>query len=158
MSDGGRDGVRSAAGGLAWLEALARGEVEPPPAARLVGLSLVEVERGRAVFALEPQARHYNPMGVVHGGIISTILDTAMGCAVQSMLPAGTGYTTTDLHVTFVRAITEATGRVTAEGRSLHAGGRLATADGRLTDATGRLLAHAVTSCFVMPATTQRHG
>lgn len=141
---------RATMDGFAWLQALARGELPPPPAAQLVGLELVELERGRVVFAMTPGERHYNPMGVVHGGIITTILDTAMGCAVQSLLPSATGYTTTDLHVTFTRAVTAATGRVFAEGRSLHAGKRLATAEGRLTDGEGRLLAHAVTSCFVM--------
>lgn len=139
--------------GLDVLSAIGRGELPPPPVHQLLGIESGEIEAGRVSFTLEPQERHYNPMGVVHGGVLSTILDSALGCAVYSTLPAGTGYTTIDLHVTFVRAVTAATGRLRAEGRSLHTGARMATAEGRLTDASGRLLAHGTATCLVLAPT-----
>ncbi len=108
------------------------------------------VEAGVVAFTMTPQELHYNPMGVVHGGVLSLLLDSAMGCAVSSMLPAGTGYTTVDLHVTFVRAVTIDSGPLRAEGRALHVGGRVATAEGRITDAAGRLVAHGSESCLIL--------
>src|SRR4029077_12129194 len=116
----------------------------------LMGFSLVEVEEGRVVFAGEPDERLYNPMGAVHGGYAATMLDSAMGCAVNSALPAGAAYTTLELSVNLVRAITAETGLVRAEGRTLHVGRRAATAEGSLIAvASGKLLAHGTTSCVI---------
>jgi uncharacterized protein (TIGR00369 family) len=137
-------------GGLDFLLAIGRGELPVPPIHELLGVEGVEVERGRVVFALAPAERHTNPMGTVHGGVLATILDSAMACAVHSTLGAGASYTTTDLHVTFVRAATVRSGRLLAEGKLVHAGGRLATAEGRITDAQGRLVAHGVESCMIL--------
>ena len=102
--------------GLEYMHAIAAGEIPPPPIAVLLGFALEEVEEGRAVFAVTPQEFHYNPIGVVHGGLAATLLDSAMGCAVHSTLPAGVGYTTLEFKVNFARAITGDTGRVVCEG------------------------------------------
>ena len=125
-------------------------DIATAPIAELVGFDLVELGEGRASFAMDPAERHYNPLGTVHGGIAATLLDSAMGCAVHTTLEANETYTTLELKVNFVRAITEATGRVVAEGAVIHRGRRIATADARLTDEEGRLLAHATCTCMIM--------
>ena len=137
--------------GLEFLEAIGRGDLPPAPMATLLGIEPVEVSPGRAVFGGVPTEEFYNPIGTVHGGYAATILDSAMGCAVHTTLPAGVGYTTLELSVNLVRGITPATGPVLCEGTVLHAGRRTATADARLTDeASGKLLAHAKTTCLVL--------
>lgn len=144
--------LEAAAGmtGMEVLQAIAAGTLPPPPLAETLGFGLGEVAEGRASFVLDPAEYHYNPLGMVHGGVISALLDTAMGCAVHSTLPAGVGYGTTDLQVRFVRAVTTATGRIRADGTVVHRGGRLATAEGRLVaEATGKLLATATTACLL---------
>ncbi len=135
--------------GIAFLRALLEGTLPPPPMARLLGIQLVEVDEGRVVFAAQPGEQHYNPIGVVHGGLAATLLDSAMGCAVQTLLPAGTGYTTVELKVNLVRALTRETGEVRAEGKVVHLGSRVATAEGRLVDMHGKLYAHATTTCLI---------
>lgn len=135
--------------GLEFLQAIGRGELPPPPMARLMDLRLVEVAEGRVVFAVQPAEFHYNPIGVVHGGLACTICDTAMGCAVQSRLPAGSGYTTLELKVNLLRALTLETGPVRCEGTLIHMGRSTATAEARLTDAAGKLYAHATTTCML---------
>ena len=136
--------------GLEYMQSIAAGEIPPPPIAVLLGFELVEVEEGRAVFAVTPQEFHYNPIGVVHGGLAATLLDSAMGCAVHSTLAAGTGYTTLEVKVNFARAITGATGRVVCEGTLIHRGRTVATAEGRVTaEGTGKLLAHGTTTCLL---------
>ena len=136
--------------GLEAMHAIVAGELPGPPIAELVGFDLVEVGEGRASFELDPAERHYNPLGTVHGGIAATLLDSAMGCAVHTTLNEGEAYTTLELKVNYVRAITEATGRVVATGSVIHRGGRVATAEARLTDADGRLLAHGTSTCLIM--------
>ena len=139
--------------GLSYLRAIAAGELPPPPIAVLLNFSVVEVERGRAVFAGEPAEEHYNPIGVVHGGYTATLLDSAMGCAVHTTLPAGAGYTTLSLEVKFVRPTTTETNRVRAEADVVHRGRTQATAEGRLVAAdTGKLIAHATTTCLILGA------
>ena len=123
-----------------------------PPFSEISDAWLVEVAEGRIVFEAKPSARFYNPMGTVHGGWISTVLDSAMGCAVHSMLQAGQAYTTVELKVNFVRPVLEQTGIVRCEGKIVHVGGRLATAEGRLTDAAGKLLAHGSETCMIFAA------
>jgi uncharacterized protein (TIGR00369 family) len=135
--------------GLEYLRAIQAGELPPPPIASLMDMTLVEVGEGRIVFRAEPAEYHYNPLGTVHGGVAATLLDSAMGCVVQSLLPAGTGYTTLEIKVNYLRPITCSTGTVTCEGTIIHLGGRTATAEARLTDATGRLYAHGTTTCII---------
>ena len=138
--------------GLDYLRALITGDLPPPPISTLLGFRLREVEDGRAVFVGEPGEQHYNPIGSVHGGLAATLLDSALGCAVHTTLPAGVVYTSLEIKVNFVRPITAATGTVVCEGRVVHRGGRVATADGRLVaEATGKLLAHGTTTCLVTP-------
>jgi uncharacterized protein (TIGR00369 family) len=136
--------------GLEYMSAIAAGEIPPPPIAVLLGFELAEVEEGRAVFAVMPQEFHYNPIGVVHGGLAATLLDSAMGCAVHSTLPAGVGYTTLEFKVNFARPITGDTGRVVCEGTLIHRGRTVATAEGRvIAEDTGKLLAHGTTTCLL---------
>jgi uncharacterized protein (TIGR00369 family) len=136
--------------GLEAMHAIRAGDAPPPPIAELIGFDLVEVGEGRAVFGFDPAERHYNPLGTVHGGIAATLLDSAMGCAVHTTLHEGEAYTTLELKVNFVRAITEATGRIVASGSVIHRGSRVATAEARLTDEDGRLLAHGTSTCLIM--------
>ena len=107
------------------------------------------VEPGVVAMHSTPGFRHYNPIGSVHGGYAAILLDSAMGLAVQSMLPAGTGYTTLEFKISFIKGMTKDTGVVRTEGRTLNVGRRAATAEARITDAKGRLLAHATTTCLV---------
>jgi uncharacterized protein (TIGR00369 family) len=136
--------------GLNYIRAIAAGTLPPPPVAELLDFEIVEADAGRAVFALEPAEWMYNPIGMVHGGIAATILDSCMGCAVHTTLAAGVGYTTTDLQVRYIRAMGEATGRVLAEGRVVHAGRRTATAEGRVfVESDEKLIAHGSTGCVI---------
>jgi uncharacterized protein (TIGR00369 family) len=137
--------------GLQVLQAIAAGELPGAPIAELLGFEPIEAEEGRVVFAAVPDHRHYNPIGTVHGGLAATLLDSAMGCAVHSTLPAGTGYTTLELKVNFTRPITAETGRILCEGTVVHRGGRVATAEGRVyAEADGKLLAHGTTTCLIL--------
>ena len=138
--------------GLDFMRAIASGEIEQPPIARLLGFGVVEVEEGRALFSAEPGEQHYNPIGVVHGGLAATLLDSAMGCAVHTTLEAGWSYGTLDLSARFVRPITKDTGRILCEGVVVHRGGKLATTEGRLwAEETGKLLAHGTGSALLLP-------
>jgi uncharacterized protein (TIGR00369 family) len=132
------------------LQAMARGELPAPPVIATLGFVLDSVEAGRVQFSFEPAEYHYNPIGVVHGGLTATLCDSALGCAVHSTLPAGTAYTTLELKVNFVRALTKETGPVRCEGKVISVGGRVATAEARVTDAAGTLYAHATTTCLVI--------
>ena len=135
--------------GLEFLRRVVAGELPRPPIAALMNFSVAEVSEGRAVFTAEPAEYHYNPIGVVHGGLAATLLDSAMGCAVHSTLPAGAGYTTLEVKVNFVRPLTAETGRVRCEARVIHVGGRTATAEGRVLDGGGKLYAHGTTTCII---------
>lgn len=135
--------------GLDYLRALQRGELPAPPITATLGFGLSEVDEGRVVFHADPGEHHYNPIGVVHGGLGATLADSAMGSAVHTMLPPGVGYTTLEFKINFVRPLTRDSGRVFCEGRVIHVGGRMATAEARITDAEGRLYAHATTTCMV---------
>jgi len=136
--------------GLEFLGKIVRGELPRPPIGQLLDFAPTEVGEGRAVFEVEPGEKHYNPIGVVHGGLLATLLDSAMACAVHSLLPAGTGYTTVELHVNLVRAVGADTGRLRAEAETVHQGSRVATAQGRVVDAKGRLYAHGSTTCLIL--------
>jgi uncharacterized protein (TIGR00369 family) len=136
--------------GLEFLQAIRDGRLPAPPIAELLGFKLVEVDSGHAVFEVLPAEQHYNPIGVVHGGLAMTLLDSAMGCAVQTQMPAGGGYTTLEAKTNLVRAITARTGLLRAIGKVVHAGARVATAEARLLDAAGKLYAHATSTCIVL--------
>ena len=137
--------------GLAFLRRIAEGRVPQPPIGHTLGFELSEVATGFALFTLTPAFRHYNPIGTVHGGVASTLLDSCMSCAIQTHLEQGQGYTTLELKVNFVRPMAEATGPVRAEGRSLYVGRRSGTAEGKIIDARGTLLAHGTTTCMIFP-------
>jgi uncharacterized protein (TIGR00369 family) len=137
--------------GRDYLDAVSDGTLPQPPIAALMGLEPVDGAEGRMTFAVTPAEYHYNPIGVVHGGLAATLLDSAMGCAVHSTLPAGVGYTTLEVKVNFVRPMTRATGRVLCEATVTHRGRTVATAEGRVfAEATGKLLAHGTTTCLLI--------
>jgi uncharacterized protein (TIGR00369 family) len=136
--------------GLEFLRAIRDGRLPAAPIAALLGFRLAEVEAGRAVFECVPGAQHYNPIGVVHGGLAMTLLDSAMGCCVHTRMPAGGAYTTLEAKTNLVRAISGKTGALRAIGKLVHFGNRIATAEGRLVDAAGKLYAHATTTCIVL--------
>ncbi len=136
--------------GLEFLRAMRDGRLPHPPICALLGYRLTEAEPGLAVFEITAGERHYNPIGVVHGGIAMTLLDSAMGCAVQTQMPAGGAYTTLEAKTNLVRAITSETGPLRAIGKVVHAGKRVATAEARLEDPSGKLYAHATSTCIVL--------
>jgi len=137
--------------GLGFLKALIEGVLPPPPITETLGFTLVEVEHGRGVFEGEPQFRHYNPIGTVHAAFAAALLDSAVACAVHSTLAKGETYTTLEIKLNLVRALTSKTGTVRAEGRVIHRGRTVATAEGDLRDKEGRLYAHATTTCMIFP-------
>jgi uncharacterized protein (TIGR00369 family) len=140
-----------AVSGMEFLQAIWDGELPSAPIGHTLDFIPVEGEPGRVVFQGTPGPQHYNPLGSVHGGYFCTLLDSAVGCAVQSMLPKGTGYTTLELKVNLIRALTDKTGPVRAEGKVIQVGGRVGIAEGRIIDAAGRLYAHATTTCLIFP-------
>ncbi|GAA0630749.1 hotdog fold thioesterase [Streptomyces thermocarboxydovorans] len=137
--------------GLDFIRKMLDGELPAPPVAATLGFTLEEAEYGRAVFALVPGEEHYNPIGSVHGGVYATLLDSAAGCAVQTVLPQGMGYTSLDLTLKFLRPVTVDTGKVRAIGTVLNSGRRTALAQAELRDSEDRLLAHATSSCMLFP-------
>jgi uncharacterized protein (TIGR00369 family) len=142
-------------GGLQILQGSLAGELPYPPIADTLDFLLLEVDEGRALFQGTPGQAHLNPMGTVHGGWYATLLDSALGCAVQTMLPAGRAYTTAELGINLVRAIGPKAQRVRAEGTIVHCGRQLATAQARLYGPDGTLYAHATTTCLVFDAAAQ---
>jgi uncharacterized protein (TIGR00369 family) len=137
--------------GLDYVRAIQAGELPPPPIAVVMNYSIEELEEGRAVFVGEPGEEHYNPIGVVHGGYASTILDSVLGCAVHTTLPAGVGYTSQTLEVKYLRPITRDTGNVIAEGVVVHRGRKSALAEAKLTAAdSGKLLATGTSTCMIL--------
>jgi len=136
--------------GIDYMHEMIAGRIPVPPIMRLLGYRLAQVGEGLAVFECEPGEQHYNPIGVVHGGLAMTLLDSAMGCCVHTRLPAGTGYSTLEAKINLVRAITAKTGLIRATGRVIHLGGKTATAEARLEDAAGKLYAHATTTCIIL--------
>lgn len=137
--------------GMEVFAAIGRGELPPPAIGRLVGFFPIEFEPGRFVFQGTPGLEHYNPLGIVHGGFAATLLDSCLGCCIHTMLPAGKGYTTLELKVNYIRAMTNKTGPVRAEGKVVSVGNQAGVAEGRLTDSAGRLLAFATTTCLIFP-------
>ena len=138
--------------GLEILQLAVDGKLHPPPMACLMDIRLVEVSKGKAVFTGVPQEFHYNTLGSVHGGYGATMLDSAMGCAVHSVLDAGDAYTTLEFKINFLRALTHETGGVRAIGTVVHAGRTTAIAEGKIEDANGKLYAFATTTCQIRRA------
>jgi uncharacterized protein (TIGR00369 family) len=135
--------------GMEYLQKIVSGELPPPPLGALMNFRIAELSEGHAVFVVEPDEYHYNPIGVVHGGVAATLLDSAMGCAVHSTLPAGVGYTTLEIKVNYIRPMTAETGEVRCEANTIHVGDRTATAEGKILDQNGKLYAHGTTTCIL---------
>ncbi|TAL55284.1 PaaI family thioesterase [Pandoraea sp.] len=131
------------------LDAMMSGELPYPPMNDTMNMTLLEVEYGRAVFQGVPLVQHYNPLGTVHGGWFATLLDSALGCAVQTTLPVGRTYTTAELSINIVRPASQHTGPLRAAAKVVHVGRYMVTAEARTEDETGKLYAHATTTCFV---------
>lgn len=138
--------------GREFLDAISKGSLPAPPFSETTGIYATEIGDGRAVFTLQPQEWHYNPIGSVHGGVLATLADSAFGCAVHSALPAGAGYTSLDLSIKFTRAATVESGLLTCEGRVVTMGRRVASAEATITDASGRVMGHAIATCLIMGA------
>lgn len=143
-----RDAIRDMSG-LQVMQAMLDGTLPYPHIMETLDYGLLEVQRGRAVFQGTPQLRHYNPLGSVHGGWYATLLDSALGCAVHTMLEAGQGYTTAELGLHIVRAASERSGPLRAIGEVVHCGRQLATAEARIVGPDGKLYAHGSTTCLV---------
>jgi uncharacterized protein (TIGR00369 family) len=143
--------------GLDLMLGMVAGDLPAPPIMSLIDLDGMEAEEGSVTFYLRPQEFHYNPLGTMHGGIIATLLDSAAACSVHSTLPAGIAYTSLDLNVKFLRAVTISSGRLKCKGAVLQRGRRTAYAEAKLTDEAGRLIAHATSSCLIFeaPSTVQ---
>jgi len=135
--------------GLDYLKGIKDGRISPPPIAMLVGYKILKVDRGYTVYELDPNEYHYNPFATVHGGIISTLLDTTMTASVLSTLGKGVSCSTAEIKVNFIRPVTVDTGTLRCEAKPIHIGNRLATAEGKLKDKKDNLYAHAVSTCFI---------
>lgn len=145
--------------GLEFLQAMARGELPPPPIALALGFeppNEADFSEGRAVFRLRPQEYQYNPIGSVHGGVFATLLDSAVGCAIHTTLPAGAVYTTLELKVNYIRPLLAGGSEVQAIGQVVHVTQRTGLAEGRIIDGHGKLYAHATTTCLI--TRPHRHG
>jgi uncharacterized protein (TIGR00369 family) len=138
--------------GMQIFEAMLRGDIPVPPISETLDFLLVEAAPGRVQFQGRPQFAHYNPLGSVHGGWIATLLDSAVACAVHTLLPVGKTYTTLELKVNYVKALTDRVPLVRAIGEIIHRGGRIGTSQGRLVGPDGTLFAHATTTCIILDA------
>jgi len=139
--------------GIDYLQAMIDGEIPPPPIIALMDMTLVSAEEGTVTFTCEPNESHYNPIGTVHGGFVCTVLDSVAGCAVQSTLAAGLGYTSLEIKVNYLRGVSAASGTLTAVGRVVKPGSRVAFAEGVVTDSEGRVVATATSTLLVFPVT-----
>jgi uncharacterized protein (TIGR00369 family) len=148
--------VLTAESGLAFLQGLIEGRHPAPPFSGTTDIYLTEAAEGRVVFTGVPSAGFFNPLGTIHGGWTSAILDSAMACAVHTTLAAGQGYTTVEMKLNFVRPVLPSSGSLTCEGVVIHRGGTLATSEGKLFDAQGRLLAHGTETCLIFDAATRK--
>jgi uncharacterized protein (TIGR00369 family) len=142
--------TRQTLSGLEFFQKLLKGEVAPPPYLELLNIRIAEVDAGRVVFTGLAEPRFYNGMGVAHGGFAASLLDTALGCAINTMMPAGKRFTTLELKVNLTRPLTQEAGLLRCEANVVHVGGRVATSEGRITDRNGKLYAHGTTTCIVV--------
>ena len=144
--------------GASFLRGIIEGRHPGPPFADAMDFDLAEVEEGRVVFVGTPSPRFFNPLGTIHGGWTATILDSALGCCVHTLIKAGQGYTTVEMKVNYVRALMPDTGLVRCEGKVIHAGSRIATSEARLVDGKGRLIAHGTETCMIFEARVSAGG
>jgi uncharacterized protein (TIGR00369 family) len=135
--------------GLEYMRKMMNGEVPPSGMVQLLGLKLVEVSEGRAVFTVQPDESHYNGLGIAHGGLAATLLDSALGCAINATMPPGKIFTTLEMKINYVRPITRERGELRCEANMIHAGGRVATAEGRIVDREGQIYAHGTATCML---------
>lgn len=140
--------------GLDYLKSIKNKTIAPPPVAMLIGYRISNIENGYVVYELDPKEYHYNPFSTVHGGIISTLLDTAMTAAVLSTLTKGINCSTVEIKVNFVRPVTSKCGTLKCEAKPLHIGKNLATVEGKLKDQNGKLYAHGVSTCSIFKSET----
>jgi uncharacterized protein (TIGR00369 family) len=136
--------------GREFLQAIVEGRLPPPPIVNLVGARLVSVGDGEALFRCTPDESAYNPIGVVHGGLLCTLLDTAAGCAVHTLLPAGVGFSSIEIKVSFLRVLRAGGGEVEVHGQALRVGRQVAFAEAHARDGTGELVGHATTSIALL--------
>jgi uncharacterized protein (TIGR00369 family) len=142
--------VRQSMSGLQFFREMMAGRLPPPPLVKLLGMRILEAEEGRVVFAGTPEEAYYNGMGVAHGGWAATLLDSALGCAINTMMPAGRSFTTVELKINYTRPLRREVGEVRCEAHVLHVGSRAATSEGRIVDANGKLYAHGTTTCMLV--------
>jgi uncharacterized protein (TIGR00369 family) len=142
--------TRRGLSGIEYFRKMMAGELPPPAMLELLGIRLVEVDAGRVVFSATADERFYNGTGVAHGGFAATLLDTALGCAINSTMPVGKRFTTLELKVNLTRPLTKEVGPLRCEAKVVHVGGRTATSEGRIVDAKGKLYAHGTTTCIVV--------
>jgi len=147
--------ARRSMSGLEYIRKLVAGELESSPMARLLNISVVEVEEGRVVVTAQPSLEFENGLHIAHGGFAATVLDTALGCAVNSVMPAGKVFTTLEMKINFTRAVTRKTGTLTCTASIVHAGSRTATAEGRIVDRDGKVYAHGSATCILFRDTTE---
>jgi len=141
--------------GLEYLHAMKDGSKPFPPLMHTLDFNVGSIDKGSVTFTFKPQEFHYNPIGTVHGGVITAILDSAMGCTLHSLLPTGTAYTTLELKVNFLKAVTIQSGQLKATGKVIHTGNRTALIEAQLTDGIGTVYAHAVSTCLIITAKTE---
>ena len=141
--------TRRVMSGIEYMRKIMTGELPPSGMVHLLNLKLVEVSEGRAVFTVEPDERHYNGLGIAHGGLAATLLDSALGCAINAMMPAGKVFTTLEMKINYVRPITRERGEMRCEANVIHVGGRVATAEGKITDQDGKIYAHGSATCML---------
>ena len=137
--------------GMTLFSEIMAGRLPAPPMAKALGILDRGSRTGAGGIWLQPVFDHYNPLGSVHGGVAATLLDSVMGCCIHTTLKAGIGYTTIEIKVNYVRAMTDKTGEVRAEGKIINVGSRIATSEARLVDSAGKLLAHGTTTCLIFP-------
>ena len=142
--------TRRGLSGLEYFRKMIAGEMPPPAMLQLMNIRLVEVDEGHVVFSSVAEERFYNGTGVAHGGFAATLLDTALGCAINSTMPAGKRFTTLELKINLTRPLTKEAGLLRCEAKVVHVGGRTATSEGRITDARGKLYAHGTTTCIIV--------
>ncbi len=142
--------TRRGLSGIEYFRKMMVGELPPPAMLELFGIRLVEVEEGRVVFSATAEERFYNGTGVAHGGFAATLLDTALGCAINSAMPVGRRFTTLELKINLTRPLTKEAGLLRCEANVVHVGGRTATSEGRIVDAKGKLYAHGTTTCIIV--------
>jgi len=148
--------ARASMTGLEFFRRMVAGAVPPPPMAALLGMRMIEADKGRVVFAGEPGEAHYNGMGVAHGGYLATLLDSALGCAINTCMPAGKYFTTLELKINYTRPVVAGVGTLRCEATVIHVGNRVGTAEARVVGEDGKLYAHATTTCIAVVSKSTR--